>query len=683
MSPIRFNPSGTLDIGTDPADLPTQMQGKTAVSGAMTRCTNLSLDRAGIASTRRGSTQLNSSYDYSYSYGWEIDYITGSVINPFTVSGGTSYLFSWEADPATASDDSTTVNITPGALLAGINRILGQGGDRYSFAGGGIYLNESSIASDLTESNWEAIRYSAFNSAEQSIFALNGTDRKRITGASVQEWGSDSPTTAAIINAGDQTGLTGDYNAKYTWARKEDDVVVWESNPSPDADTAITLSDGSLVIQGDLPTDQQITHIRFYRTTTDGTAYYHDQDTALNWTEYDSSYLFDWETTYITGEIYQAFTESTAYGYTRVIYSWEETPTVESDDAGFKSTVPQEITIIVDSNTADTALGTEAVWTNHDRPPLGTVVLGPNFNGTVFILKENNLYYCLPNQPEYWPGTYYIEVSSLQYPCIAGAFLDGVLYVATGTEIYQISGSGAGSFFPLPMSAQTGTVNYRAFEAIKGHGIYHIGADGVYLYSGGKDSLVSRGNLDAVFNGTGAGNIPGLNRTYLSNCWLKAFHGKLYIGYPGGDSEYPDNIFVIDLQTQRLTHFSYSATFRAVGRDFTNNRLLAGDTDGFSWVWEDMDSTDDAGTAIAWQIQSADFNQLRKYFPRYAKYDVKVGTGATANGYILLDDVNKQTHPLNGDRLTRKRLVAGCTGDRISVRVMGTGTVDIYGIEVE
>ena len=132
-----------------------------------------------------------------------------------------------------------------------------------------------------------------------------------------------------------------------------------------------------------------------------------------------------------------------------------------------------------------------------------------------------------------------------------------------------------------------------------------------------------------------------------------------------------------------MVHHTYSIMFRAVGRDFTNMRLLAGDTLGSTWAWEVVDYTDDDGTAIAWQVQSADFNQLRKYFPRYAKYDVKVGTGGTANGYILLDDTSVQTHPLNGDRLTRKRLVTGCTGDRLSVRVSGSGPVDIYAVEVE
>jgi hypothetical protein len=59
MCPVIFNPSGALDVATDPSDLPEQVDGKTAMSGAMLRCTNLSLDRMGIASTRKGTSKLN------------------------------------------------------------------------------------------------------------------------------------------------------------------------------------------------------------------------------------------------------------------------------------------------------------------------------------------------------------------------------------------------------------------------------------------------------------------------------------------------------------------------------------------------------------------------------------------------------------------------------------------------
>ena len=151
---------------------------------------------------------------------------------------------------------------------------------------------------------------------------------------------------------------------------------------------------------------------------------------------------------------------------------------------------------------------------------------------------------------------------------------------------------------------------------------------------------------------------------------------------PGGASQYPDNIIELDLSSNKMTYHDYGETFRTVATDFYNRRLLAGDNSGYVWTWHNQDYATDNGSDIAWELQTADFNELRKYFPRYVRYDVGVITGSAA-GYVIMDDVSKQTHTLLGDRLTRKRLVTGCTGDRLAVRLSGSGSVDIYGLEIE
>lgn len=55
---ILWKPTGSLDINTAPTDLPEQANGSSIVSGAMTRCKNLRIDRQGIAELRHGSVQL-------------------------------------------------------------------------------------------------------------------------------------------------------------------------------------------------------------------------------------------------------------------------------------------------------------------------------------------------------------------------------------------------------------------------------------------------------------------------------------------------------------------------------------------------------------------------------------------------------------------------------------------------
>jgi hypothetical protein len=137
------------------------------------------------------------------------------------------------------------------------------------------------------------------------------------------------------------------------------------------------------------------------------------------------------------------------------------------------------------------------------------------------------------------------------------------------------------------------------------------------------------------------------------------------------------------MDSKKVMHFDYGTHFTAVCVDYTNDRLYACDTSGYIWQLEVDTATADNAVAIDWQIQSKEFSDpLYKYFPRYAKYDLDVTSG-TAYGYILLNGTVKQTHTITGSRLTRFRHVTGCTGDRLALRLSGSGVVSIYGAEVE
>jgi hypothetical protein len=58
---ILFKPvSGSLDINTEPSDLPEQSDGINITSAAMVRCENLRLDRPGVLLTRDGSSKVGS-----------------------------------------------------------------------------------------------------------------------------------------------------------------------------------------------------------------------------------------------------------------------------------------------------------------------------------------------------------------------------------------------------------------------------------------------------------------------------------------------------------------------------------------------------------------------------------------------------------------------------------------------
>jgi len=333
-----------------------------------------------------------------------------------------------------------------------------------------VYRDETSIASDLNISPWSTIPYNAFNSLIKTLFCVNGVDRKRIDGNNVNEWGIDPPSENPSL-AVSGTGLTGVYSVRYTYARKEGDTVVSESNPSnPSQD--ITLSNQGLQVTFARPADTQVTHIGYYRTSAGGNIYRRIEYKPLS---------------SISGT---TFTD----------------------------------------NAADSLLG-NTVSIEHDRPPKGTYVLGPNFTGLLFMIVGKDLYYCLGQQPEYWPTDHFIEVSSNEYPGLQILFHDQSLYWLTKRHIYLITGSTHGSFFPSRVDSLTGVQNQYGAVSIHGVGLFHTGSDGIYQFHQGQDKKITLHEFEPIFKGESVGSLPGV--ATMTDSWMVAFKDNIYLGYRG------------------------------------------------------------------------------------------------------------------------------------------------------
>jgi hypothetical protein len=170
----------------------------------------------------------------------------------------------------------------------------------------------------------------------------------------------------------------------------------------------------------------------------------------------------------------------------------------------------------------------------------------------------------------------------------------------------------------------------------------------------------------------------------LSTSWLVHFQNRVYFGYAGSDDSYPTNLLVINLADNRVHYRTYGREIRSVAVDNTNNALIAGDTSGYVWNLEDSDATTDDDTAVSWEIESKAFAlQTRRHFPRWVKYDVDASNATTATGAVIVDGSTLQSHTLSGDRDTRRRLVATGNGRRCSIKISGTGPVEIYATEAE
>jgi len=565
---LLFKPNGTLDIATEATDLPEESGNGSSASEALARCKNVITDRKGRVDTRHGSSR------------------------------------------------PTSLKLTAIA-----NFIIEQSGNRYSFAGDSIYKDEVSIVSSLTDAQWSAIKYNAFNDTIQRIFALNGTDRKKINGTTVEEWGIDPPTVVPTLAVGAGTGLTGDFNIKYTYAVKSGSTVITESNPSDAASSAQTLSNEDLKVTWTASTDSQVTHVRLYRTLSGGLIYFHDQDIAVG-------------------------------------------------------------TVTIDTSTTDANLGGE-VDTDHNRPPLGSVVIGPLYNGLCFIIQDNLLYWCKDKQPEYWPTNNFIEVGPPQFPGKTAISLDGQLYVLTRNILWFIQGTTSGAFKPIPFESLAGSLNIFAAIGVKGRGIYHLGQDGIYLFSGGVDRKVSEKGFEPIFPDTagdsgtttnGVALVPADNTTL----WLRQYQNSIYFHWGEG------NILATNLESNKTRYLKYDLRLSAPTVDVTNALFFVGDSGSHIRQIEDPSVTTDIGNGIDWEVQSKDFTlQTRSHFPRWAKYDVDIGTATNLKGEIILDDVIHQAHTLTVSRKTKQRLIKEGNGERAAIRISGTGPATVYMAEME
>lgn len=380
----------------------------------------------------------------------------------------------------------------------------------------------------------------------------------------------------------------------------------------------------------------------------------------------------------LTGSGFKFTTEDDTH-LTENVYSWEER-FLDLELSMFVP-VPTQPFNFYDSSQLDADLG-DLVETDHDRPPLGSFVFGPAYDGTCFIIDGNLLYYCKPKQPEYWPATYFVEVGTKQLPLVTGVFHNGQPYVMSRIEIFYIQGTGHGTFFPLPMKAKCGAQSIRGALSVAGKGIYHTGPDGIYLFANASDTKITEVSLEPIFRGETVHGIPGVSS--MDTSWLALYRNHLYFGYQSSGYDYPSNVLVVNLDTGKVEYFTYGVAISAVANDNANQRLLVGDADGFVRVIESTSYEADAGVAISWELQSKDYMlQTRKHFPRWVKYDVDVPSGSTCVGELILDGSIHHTHTITGSRDTRRRLVEAGNGNRAAIRISGSGPATIYAVESE
>lgn len=617
MPPNRFSPTGTLDLVTDPALLG---------DGDMVRCTNLDLSEPGVARTRKGISKVSTHALTGTAYG-----------------------------------------------------LMESGGKRYAFVGTGIYENEVRLATGMTAAEWHAVAYQAYNDTAEAVFCTNGTDKKRIQASVVREWGITAPATAPTVTGTvsyaytfawektnshasgnvykftttwsstyetlyawessllDDEGVTADsatirptywfeiteelntaarYGVRYTYARKSAGVLLCESNPSE----AVFANLGSgLAVTWTASADAQVTHVRLYRTLSDGGEYYYADEVAIG-------------------------TTSTA---------------LSPDDQSLGAALEED----------------------HDRLPLAvTALAGPDYNGYLFAAVGNKVYWSKAKQPEYWPAAYYVEVGGPQSPITALELHNGQLWAFTRRKVILIQGTGASSFFPYTQTSLAGAVSAQGTLSTS-LGILRAHSDGIYLWTGSQDSRITDRRLRPVFEkGEDTGAVQGYYANGADEVILLARGSKVWCLYPSASDSDCDQVIVFDFEAQKVTHHDYGRGFVRGCIDVENDRLLVMDEDG--WILRLENGTTDDGEAISWQLETKVFGDtLRRLNPRWCRYDVEITTGS-ATGDVMLDGKSVQTHTLTS-RDTRKRLIGVASGRRLSQRLAGSGVAAVRQTEIE
>jgi hypothetical protein len=184
---------------------------------------------------------------------------------------------------------------------------------------------------------------------------------------------------------------------------------------------------------------------------------------------------------------------------------------------------------------------------------------------------------------------------------------------------------------------------------------------------------MTQSKFKPIFRGTTVNGIPGAGS--LENAWLEHYKNKLYFGYPGANDTYPTNILVFDFGNGKVAYYDFNQTeLSAITVDETNNRLLAGDENGYIWVLEDTTATKDGSTDISWEVESKDFT---------LSTDIDASSATSVTGTIRLDGSTLQSHTVSGDRVTKKRLITTGNGKNCSMRVTGSGPATVYALEME
>ena len=147
-----------------------------------------------------------------------------------------------------------------------------------------------------------------------------------------------------------------------------------------------------------------------------------------------------------------------------------------------------------------TVVITSTNWTTADEEPTDhntptTLAFGAVWKNRWWARSAtvtNRIHFTQLFQPQSWPSDYYVDIPFEKGDAIRAMIpLGNTLFIFGTTRVYQINGETSLDFVVLPsLAAQDGALGFNAVATLE-NGVVHAGPNGIYIFDGATDNLLS------------------------------------------------------------------------------------------------------------------------------------------------------------------------------------------------
>lgn len=400
-----------------------------------------------------------------------------------------------------------------------VDFILTVGTDLYT-VGPNVTRNGNLL--NVSVDNPQDVNKIKLKDSEQEVLVIAAGTNLKVEGDIVYPWGIATPTSPPATSIGGGTHLTGLYYFRYTYIRKLNGVLIAESNPSPESAPVIT-SGQSVIVAVAFPSDEQVTHIRVYRT-------------LANESSGSNKLYFDFDITL-------------------------------ADNSG-------------ETSGGDADLGS-SMNIDNDVPPIGiTSIAGPGRYNRMFVSTGSRVHFSKGGLFESFPSTYYIDIGTPDDPVIKLVEWGGSIFIFTKEHIFKLLGDGPDTFVAGGTLASHGLWSKKGV-AVTQFGIMYVSHDGIYIFNSQMEQSLTSKKVNSLFRGEIINGINPVNRSKIANSWLVYFDGMIFFGYPDATNEYPNKVLNYHISSKKFSIWNYhNRIFLNAYEDKVNQRLLVGDNEG-------------------------------------------------------------------------------------------------------